>query len=102
MAHEMLIGVAIFHPELYAQYRAEMGPLLERAGGAFRCDFEVSRELKPGGDPAINRVFVIAFPDKAVMDAFFADPEYLEIRSRLFTKSVARLVVLAEYDSTPR
>ncbi len=98
MTHERVVALAVADPGLYAQYRAEMTPLLEAAGGGFRYDFEVSRDLKPDGDPTINRVFVISFPSKAAMDAFFADPNYKEIRARLFTKAVARTISIAEYD----
>jgi uncharacterized protein (DUF1330 family) len=98
MKHERVVALAVADHALYARYRTEMTPLLEAAGGGFRHDFEVSRDLKPDGDPAINRVFVISFPNKTSMDAFFADPIYKEIRARLFEKAVARTISIAEYD----
>lgn len=96
MPYEMTVALAVADQEAYAQYRAEMTPLLEQRGGSFRYDFEVARELKPGGDPPINRAFVISFPDKETKEAFFADPVYLEIRGRLFVKAVARTVRIGE------
>jgi uncharacterized protein (DUF1330 family) len=69
MKHERVVALAVADHALYARYRTEMTPLLEAAGGGFRHDFEVSRDLKPDGDPAINRVFVISFPNKTSMDA---------------------------------
>ena len=46
----------------------------------------------------INRLFLLAFPSRAVKDQFFADPMYLEIRGRLFQSSVRYVAILAEYD----
>ena len=46
MPFEMTVGLLVVDQEKYAQYRAEMTPLLEAAGGRFRYDFEVARTLK--------------------------------------------------------
>lgn len=100
MSYEMIVGLAVSDQDAYAQYRAEMTPLLEQGGGTFRYDFDVSSERKPGGDPDINRVFVIAFPNQAAKEAFFADPRYIDIRTRLFTRAVARVERIAEYERT--
>lgn len=99
MPYQMMVALAVADQDAYAQYRAGMTPLLEASGGAFAYDFEVSRELKPGGDPPINRVFVISFPDKAAKDAFFSDTRYIEIRARHFTRAVARTVRIGEHDA---
>ena len=96
MPYEMTVALSVADQAAYGQYRAEMTPLLEARGGKFRYDFEVARELKPGEDPPINRVFVISFPDQATKEAFFSDPAYLEIRGRLFVKAVARTVRIGE------
>ena len=63
MGYQMMVGVAVVDQEAYAQYRAEMTPLLEAVGGGFRHDFAVSQESKRSGEPAIHRVFVIHFPE---------------------------------------
>src|SRR4051794_7247523 len=97
MSFEMTIGLLVVDDEKYAQYRAEMTPLLEAAGGGFRYDFEVARTLKSESGHNVNRVFVIQFPDHVVKDRFFADPQYLEIRRRLFEKAVQSAAVIAEY-----
>ena len=85
--------------EKYAQYRAEIAPLLEAAGGRFRYDFEVARTLKSEAGHEINRLFVIQFPDRASKERFFADSRYLEIRARLFEKAVEGRAIIAEYTS---
>ena len=97
MAYEMIVGISVIDGAKYAQYRAEMTPLLEAGGGRFRYDFEVARTLKAEGGEVINRLFVIQFPDRAAKERFFADPTYVEIRGRLFAPSVQAMVILAEY-----
>lgn len=97
MRYEMLVGVSVTNRPVYEEYRSEIRPLLEAAGAAFRFDCEVSRVLKGQGVLEVNRLFVLGFPSRAAKEAFFGDPAYREIRTRLFEKSVQKMVVLAEY-----
>ena len=99
MPFEMTVGLLVVDHESYAQYRAEMTPLLEAAGGRFRYDFEVARTLKSEAGPDLNRLFVIQFPDRAAKERFFADSRYVEIRTRHFEKAVESRVTIAEYTS---
>jgi uncharacterized protein (DUF1330 family) len=98
MAFELTVGLLIADQETYAQYRAEMRPLLEAIGGRFRYDFDVARALKSEASHDINRVFVLQFPDRASKERFFSDPRYMEIRGRLFEKAVAATSWIAEYE----
>ena len=97
MAYETVVGLDVEDGEVYAQYREEMRPLLQAAGGEFRYDFEVGRTLKNSSDHEINRVFVLAFPDGNARQRFFADPAYREIRGRLFDRAVRGTTIIAEY-----
>ena len=97
MSFDTTVGLSVVDREKYAQYRAEMTPLLEAAGGRFRYDFEVARTLKAEAGHAINRLFVIQFPDRAAKERFFADPQYVAIRARLFEPAVEGTTVIAEY-----
>jgi uncharacterized protein (DUF1330 family) len=97
MSYEMTVGLFVADQEKYAQYRAEIAPLLEAAGGRFRHDFEVARTLKSEASHDINRLFVIQFPDRSSKERFFALSEYVEIRARLFEKAVEGMTVIAEY-----
>ena len=99
MSFEMTVGLFVVDHERYAQYRAEIGPLLEAAGGRFRYDFEVARTLRSETSHEINRLFVLTFPDRASKERFFTDSRYLEIRTRLFEKSVHGVAVIAEYSA---
>ena len=47
-------------------------------------------------DAAINRAFVIQFPDKSSKEKFFEDARYLEIRRRLYEPAVTAMVLIAE------
>jgi uncharacterized protein (DUF1330 family) len=93
---ERIVGLLVVDDQKYAQYRAEIAPLLEAAGGRFRYDFEVSRTLKGEAEHAINRLFIMQFPDRTSKERFFTDPRYLEIRARLFEKAVAGATIIAE------
>ena len=97
MPFEITMGLFVADQEKYARYRVEIAPLLKAAGASFRYDFEVARTLRSESGLEVNRVFVLQFPDRAGKDRFFADPRYLEIRSRLFEKSVTGAVTIAQY-----
>jgi uncharacterized protein (DUF1330 family) len=92
-----LMGLEVLDEASYARYRAGMTPILESYGGAFGCDFVVSRVLK--GDDRINRVFTIAFPDRATRERFFSDPRYLAVRRELFEPAVGAVIALAEFET---
>lgn len=97
VAYEMTVGLLVEDQARYAQYRGEMLPLLEEAGGAFRYDFIVARVLQSENGTEINRAFVLRFPDQSSKERFFADPRYLEIRRRWFEPAVGAMVTIAEY-----
>ncbi len=99
MPFDITVGLFVSDQAQYAQYRAEMTPLLEAAGGRFRYDFEVARMLKTEAGHEINRVFVIRFPDRGTRERFFADPVYRGIRTRLFEPSVTATTLIAESES---
>jgi len=99
MPFEMTVGLLVVDHEKYAQYRAEIAPLLEAAGGRFRYDFEVAKTLKSETNDDLNRVFVLQFPDRAGKERFFTDPQYVEIRGRLFEKAVQARATIAEYST---
>jgi uncharacterized protein (DUF1330 family) len=97
MSYELVVGLQVEDRGVYAQYRAEIKPLLEAAGGEFRYDFEVDRPLVNSSAHAINRVFVLAFPDADAKARFFDDTRYRAIRSRLFDRAVSGATIIAEY-----
>ncbi len=86
---EILVGLQVTDEATYATYRAHMTPLLTARGGSFGVDVRVGELLKNPGSEPFNRLFTIRFPSRAAHDAFFADPEYLEVRKRYFDASVS-------------
>jgi uncharacterized protein (DUF1330 family) len=98
MPFERLAGLFVSDPQLYAQYRTEIAPLLEAEGGEFRYDLEVARTLKTQSHE-INRIFVLRFPDRAAKERFFTTSQYIEIRDRLFHASVLHTTIIAEYNT---
>ena len=97
MPYEFIAALLVSDQDTYAQYRAEIAPLLAAEGGWFRYDFDVARMLKGEAGHDVNRVFVLRFPDRAAKERFFADARYIEIRARLFPKSVEAFTIVAEY-----
>jgi hypothetical protein len=81
---------------LAAQPVAGLPPLLEACGRFVVdvCTTEVLRAPAPG---AFNRLFTIRFPSRQKRDAFFADHDYVAIRTRLFEPSVSGTVWLGDY-----
>lgn len=96
--HVRLYGLQVTDPAVYQRYRNEMTPILHRFGGAFGYDFAVSDVLKSETDRPINRVFTIRFPDSGTADRFFADPDYLAVRTAWFGASVSHVTVIATFD----
>lgn len=92
----MLVGLRVIDDEAYGRYRSEMVPILSRFGGSFRRDYRVSESLA-GGPEGVNRVFVIAFPDRTAKDAFFADAEYRQVRARHFDQAVTETDIVATF-----
>jgi uncharacterized protein (DUF1330 family) len=96
--HTRWMGLQVSDADLYARYREHMLPHLQAHGGYFTYDFQVSEVLKSPGPSAINRVFMLSFPDRETCERFFSDPVYLEIRARYFEPAVQSVTRLASYD----
>lgn len=96
-AIEILVGLEVTDDATYAEYRAQMTPLLEAHGGRFVVDVRVAEVLRSPGRATINRLFTIRFPSQERLDAFFAHPEYVAIRRRWFEPSVGGVDRLATY-----
>jgi uncharacterized protein (DUF1330 family) len=95
--YELTVGLNVADQEMYAAYRREMLPLLTTTGGFFRFDCEVAQVLKSEEANSINRLFVISFPSRQIATQFFSNPQYVEIRQRLFIHSVAATHIVSEH-----
>jgi uncharacterized protein (DUF1330 family) len=93
-----LVGMHITDPDLYAEYRRQMTPLLEQHGGSFGVDVWVQEVLRSSAEEPFNRLFTIQFPDEEKLEAFFAHPEYKAIRDRYFEPAVASFAELGRFE----
>ncbi len=99
---EYLIGLYVTDDEMYKKYRTAMFPILQKHGGDFGYDFKIAEVLKSEVKQPINRVFTIFFEDEKAKERFFLNEEYINIKKRLFEKSVSSVIEIAKYDKAPR
>lgn len=97
--HHMLVGLQISNEQVYRQYRQAMKPILQRFGGDFLYDVQVSQVLKAQHGEAFNRLFVIAFPTAEQLEQFFVQPDYLAAKEEFFNASVESTHFLAQWSS---
>ncbi|MBL7004404.1 MAG: DUF1330 domain-containing protein [Gammaproteobacteria bacterium] len=101
MSFERIMGLEVTNDEDYQQYREGMMPILESFGASFGFDFKIAEVLKSKTNKSINRVFTIDFPSKEVMEAFFADPNYLEVKEKYFNSSVKSVTIISTHEKMP-
>jgi len=99
MAIHRLVALHVVDEAAYQAYRDAMTPMVEARGGFFAYDVRVSEVLRAQCQHPINRLFLLTFPDKATLDAFFSDPVYLAIRERYYPQAVAGATPIAVYES---
>ena len=95
---EILVALNVRDEKGYAEYRSATARMLEAHGGRFGVDVRVAAVLHSPGSAAVNRLFTLRFPSVREHDAFFADPDYLAVRKRLFETSVAGVEVIGRYE----
>ena len=100
MSFERIMGLDVTNDDEYQKYRDGMGPILESFGGSFGFDFKIAEVLKSKTEDSINRVFTIDFPSKEVMDNFFSDPSYLEVKSKYFESSVKSVTTISMHEKS--
>jgi uncharacterized protein (DUF1330 family) len=98
MSFERIMGLEVIDDEVYQKYRENMIPILNTFGGSFGFDFKVSEVLKSKTDEPINRVFTIDFPSRAMMDKFFSDSSYLEVKNKYFKDSVKSVTTISIHE----
>jgi uncharacterized protein (DUF1330 family) len=98
MSFERIVGLDVTDDEEYQKYRDAMVPILESFGGSFGFDFKIAEVLKSKTEDSINRVFTIDFPSKEVMDDFFSEPSYLEVKNKYFKHSVSSATTISMHE----
>jgi uncharacterized protein (DUF1330 family) len=92
------MGLHVTNDEEYQKYREGMIPILNSFGGSFGFDFKIAEVLKSKTEDSINRVFTIDFPSKEVMEQFFSDPSYLEVKNKHFKNSVNSATTISMHE----
>lgn len=95
---ERIMALDVSNDEEYQKYRENMTPILHSFGGSFGYDFKVSDVLKSKTKEPINRVFTIDFPSKEVMEQFFSDPVYLDVKDKYFKHSVSSVTSISMHE----
>ena len=97
MAVERLIGVQVIDDLEYEEYRRQLAPLLQAAGGQFVVDVRVSEVLTAPSDARFNRLFVLRFASAEAMQTLFEGAAYLAVREAHLESSVSAITMLATY-----
>jgi uncharacterized protein (DUF1330 family) len=85
----------ITDPATFEEYRAKVGPLIAAHGGRYVTEPGSHRVLET--DRAVwrpDRVVIIAFPDRAALDAWYRSPEYAPLIELRRASAEDMLIVL--------
>jgi uncharacterized protein (DUF1330 family) len=77
MAAYLIADVNVENADVYAEYRREVLPLIERFGGRFIVRGGAHEALEGDWRPA--RLVVIEFPSMAVLKEWYGSPEYKKL-----------------------
>jgi len=86
--------MSIHDPEVYSQYTALTPPLVKKYGGKFLTRGEEVSCME--GTSYEGRMVLLEFPDKASIEAWFADPEYQEAMKFRHASSTMNLLMVQE------
>ena len=96
---ERVMGLNVIDEQGYKKYREGMVPILHSYGADFGYDFIVSEVLKSKTTKRINRVFTIDFPSKKVMESFFKDSKYLEVKKKYLDHSIDEKTIISMHET---
>lgn len=98
MSFERIMGIYVTDDDEYQNYREGMLPILHSFGGSFGFDFKVSEVLKSKTNDPINRVFTLEFSNRQVMEEFFSNPNYIEVKNKHFKNSVQSVTTISMHE----
>lgn len=94
----VLAMMAIHDPETYRQYTDRTPPTVQKYGGRFLTRGQAVTTTE--GEPYTDRLVILEFPSKAHVEAWLADPAYLEAKQFRLVASTMRMVVQEGGDNT--
>ena len=73
----LIADVEVNDPDVYAEYRRQVLPLIQQYGGRFIARGGAHEVLEGGWRP--QRVVIIEFPDMATLKAWYHSSEYAKL-----------------------
>lgn len=86
--------MSIHDPETYREYTSRTPPIVKKYGGKFPTRGEPITCVE--GKDYDGRLVVLEFPDKAAVEAWFADPDYQEAMAFRHAASTMNDLLLQE------
>ena len=86
--------MTINDPETYRKYTDKTPPIVEKYGGQFLTRGEEVSSIE--GTPYNDRMVILEFPDKASIEAWFADPDYQEAMKFRHASSTMNMLLVQE------
>ncbi len=88
MAAYLIADVEVHDPEVYAEYRRQVLPLVEQHGGRFIVRGGRHQVLE--GEWRPQRVVIIEFPDMAALEGWYRSPDYTRLIALRQARRAAR------------
>jgi uncharacterized protein (DUF1330 family) len=77
MSAYLIADVEVHVPDVYAEYRRQVLPLIQKHGGRFIVRGGAHETLEGEWQP--QRLVVIEFPDMATLKGWYRSPEYAKL-----------------------
>ena len=77
MSAYLIADVEIHDPDVYAEYRRQVLPLIQKHGGRFVVRGGAHEVLEGEWKP--QRLVIIEFPDMAALKGWYRSPEYAKL-----------------------
>lgn len=88
----LIADIDVSDADAYAAYRAGSPDIVNKFGGRYIALGGEAKALE--GDWQPTRTVIIEFPDMAAIDAWYASPEYEELRKIRLKSADSRLVAI--------
>ena len=94
MSAYVIAMMKVNDPEIYAKYTALTPPTVKKYGGKFLTRGEEVATIE--GETYQDRMVILEFPNKAKVEAWFADPDYQKAMAYRHASSEMRMLLVQE------